>query len=71
MSSDAYEYSNGRIVENSFRKFKQNTCHIFCRFINWTDHGAIPVAGANGLNGGKGIPQNGHGVHGRRRQHTK
>ncbi|BBP89824.1 hypothetical protein BsIDN1_34420 [Bacillus safensis] len=23
--------------------------------VNWTDHGAIPVAGANGANGGKGI----------------
>ncbi len=55
MSSDAYEYSNGRIVENSFSNL--NKIHVISSadLVNWTDHGAIPVAGANGLNGGKGI----------------
>lgn len=55
MSSDAYEYSNGRLVENSFSNL--NKIHVISSadLVNWTDHGAIPVAGANGLNGGKGI----------------
>lgn len=55
MSSDAYEYSNGKIVDNSFSNL--NKIHVISSadLVNWTDHGAIPVAGANGLNGGKGI----------------
>lgn len=55
MSSDAYEYSNGRLVENSFSSL--NKIHVISSadLVNWTDHGAIPVAGANGLNDGKGI----------------
>ena len=70
MSSDAYEYSNGRIVENSFSNL--NKIHVISSadLVNWTDHGAIPVAGANGLNSGREL-QNGHGVHGHHRQHTK
>ncbi|MDQ2087750.1 carbohydrate-binding protein [Herbivorax sp. ANBcel31] len=55
MSSDAYEYSNGRLVENSFDNL--NKIHVISSadMVNWTDHGAIPVAGANGLNDGRGI----------------
>ncbi|TYQ18193.1 UNVERIFIED_CONTAM: arabinoxylan arabinofuranohydrolase [Acetivibrio alkalicellulosi] len=55
MSSDAYEYNNGRIVDNSFSNL--NKIHVISSadLVNWTDHGAIPVAGANGLNGGRGI----------------
>lgn len=56
MSSDSYEYnSDGTIKENSFANLKSVFVISSADMVNWTDHGAIPVAGANGANGGKGI----------------
>ncbi|HEX2925428.1 MAG TPA: carbohydrate-binding protein [Ruminiclostridium sp.] len=56
MSSDAYEYNNdGSIKENGFSNL--NKIHLISSadMVNWTDHGAIPVAGQNNANNGKGI----------------
>ncbi|WP_411830971.1 glycoside hydrolase family 43 protein [Paenibacillus peoriae] len=50
MSSDAYEYdSNGKIKSNSFSNL--NKVHLISSddMVNWTDHGAIPVAGPSGI----------------------
>ncbi|MGZ7441095.1 glycoside hydrolase family 43 protein [Paenibacillus sp. TH7-28] len=50
MSSDAYEYdSNGKIKSNSFSNL--NKVHLISSddMVNWTDHGAIPVAGSGGI----------------------
>ncbi|WP_196427458.1 RICIN domain-containing protein [Paenibacillus macerans] len=50
MSSDAYEYdSNGKIKANSFSNL--NKVHLISSddMVNWTDHGAIPVAGSGGI----------------------
>lgn len=50
MSSDAYEYdSSGKIKSNSFSNL--NKVHVISSddMVNWTDHGAIPVAGPNGI----------------------
>lgn len=56
MSSDDYEYhSNGTIKDNSFANLNRVFVISSADMVNWTDHGAIPVAGANGANGGKGI----------------
>ncbi|MDQ6417896.1 family 43 glycosylhydrolase [Paenibacillus sp. LHD-117] len=49
MSSDSYEYDeNGNIKGNSFANL--NKVHLISSadMVNWTDHGAIPVAGPNG-----------------------
>ena len=56
MSSDSYEYnSDGSIKDNTFANL--NKVHVISSadMVNWTDHGAVPVAGANNLNNGKGI----------------
>ncbi|WP_338553213.1 carbohydrate-binding protein [Paenibacillus sp. KS-LC4] len=56
MSSDDYEYnSNGTIKDNSFANLNKVFVISSADMVNWTDHGAIPVAGANGANGGQGI----------------
>jgi arabinoxylan arabinofuranohydrolase len=56
MSSDNYEYnSDGTIKDNSFANLKSVFVISSADMVNWTDHGAIPVAGANGANGGQGI----------------
>lgn len=56
MSSDDYEYnSNGTIKDNSFANLNRVFVISSADMVNWTDHGAIPVAGANGANGGRGI----------------
>ncbi|MGW9529264.1 glycoside hydrolase family 43 protein [Paenibacillus terrae] len=56
MSSDDYEYnSDGTIKDNSFANLKSVFVISSADMVNWTDHGAIPVAGANGANGGQGI----------------
>ncbi|MBR7038204.1 MAG: endo-1,4-beta-xylanase [Oscillospiraceae bacterium] len=47
-TNDAFEYdSNGQIKENSYDVGTIN-CHSSADLVNWTDHGAIPVAGRNG-----------------------
>jgi len=56
MSSDNYEYNaDGSIKENSFSNLKSVFVISSEDMVNWTDHGAIPVAGANGANAGQGI----------------
>lgn len=52
MSSDSFEYdSNGNIKDNSFANL--NKVHVISSadMVNWTDHGAIPVAGSGGIAG--------------------
>ncbi|MFK8882329.1 glycoside hydrolase family 43 protein [Bacillus velezensis] len=56
MSSDDYEYnSDGTIKDNSFANLNKISVISSADMVNWTDHGAIPAAGANGANGGRGI----------------
>ncbi|MCB7141375.1 glycoside hydrolase family 43 protein [Bacillus velezensis] len=56
MSSDDYEYnSDGTIKDNSFANLNKISVISSADMVNWTDHGTIPAAGANGLNGGRGI----------------
>ncbi|MCQ2434766.1 MAG: endo-1,4-beta-xylanase [Oscillospiraceae bacterium] len=43
-TNDAYEYKNGQIQENSYDVRTLN-CVSSADLVNWTDHGAIPVAG--------------------------
>ena len=46
-TNDAFEYSNGGIQENTYDVGTIN-CISSADLVNWTDHGAIPVAGRNG-----------------------
>lgn len=56
MSSDAYVYnSNGTVKDNDFSALNKINVISSADMVNWTDHGAIPVAGANNANGGAGI----------------
>ncbi|WP_307207205.1 family 43 glycosylhydrolase [Paenibacillus harenae] len=50
MSSDEYEYdANGNVKSNSFSNLNRVFVISSDDMVNWTDHGAIPVAGANGI----------------------
>ncbi len=56
LSSDAYVYGDdGNLVENNFRELNKVVVISSEDLINWTDHGAIPVAGIDNLNEGKGL----------------
>lgn len=56
MSSDAYVYnSNGTVKDNDFSALNKINVISSADMVNWTDHGAIPVAGANNVNGSAGI----------------
>ncbi|MHA6529355.1 carbohydrate-binding protein [Paenibacillus sp. BAC0078] len=56
MSSDAYVYnSDGSIKDNDFSALNKINVISSADMVNWTDHGAIPVAGANNANNGAGI----------------
>ncbi|WP_082472234.1 glycoside hydrolase family 43 protein [Paenibacillus bovis] len=56
MSSDTYVYnSDGSIKENDFSALDRIQVVSSADMVNWTDHGTIPVAGANNKNGGRGI----------------
>lgn len=46
-TNDAFEYSNGNIQENTYAVQTIN-CISSTDLVNWTDHGAIPVAGNSG-----------------------
>ncbi len=49
MTNDIFEYDgNGNIVENTYGKINQINCISSDDMVNWTDHGIINVAGANG-----------------------
>lgn len=45
-TNDAFEYENGQMKENSYNVQTIN-CFSSADLVNWTDHGAIPVAGRN------------------------
>lgn len=47
MTNDDFEYSNGEIQDNSY-DVQEINCISSSDLVNWTDHGAIPVAGASG-----------------------
>ncbi|MBE6851994.1 MAG: carbohydrate-binding protein, partial [Ruminococcus sp.] len=49
-TNDAFEYKNGVLQENSYNVQTLN-CISSDDLVNWTDHGAIPVAGRNGHSG--------------------
>jgi arabinoxylan arabinofuranohydrolase len=49
LTNDQYEYdANGNVVPNTYGKINTVTVISSDDMINWTDHGAIPVAGPNG-----------------------
>ena len=50
MSSDEYEYDhNGNIRDNTYQNLTKVYVISSDDLVNWTDHGAIPVAGPNGI----------------------
>ncbi|AEI42889.1 carbohydrate-binding protein [Paenibacillus mucilaginosus] len=56
MSSDEYVYnSDGTVKENDFSPLNKIQVISSADMVNWTDHGAIPVAGYNNANNGSGI----------------
>ncbi|MDN4085357.1 carbohydrate-binding protein [Paenibacillus polymyxa] len=56
MSSDTYVYNkDGSIKENDFSALDRIQVISSTDMVNWTDHGTIPVAGANNKNSGSGI----------------
>ncbi|ASR47593.1 carbohydrate-binding protein [Paenibacillus kribbensis] len=56
MSSDAYVYnSDGTVKDNDFSALNKINVISSADMVNWTDHGAIPVAGYNNANNGTGI----------------
>lgn len=50
-TNDAFEYKNGELQENSYDVWTIN-CFSSADLVNWTDHGAIPVAGRQGRTNG-------------------
>ncbi len=48
MTNDIFEYKNGELVDNSYGLINQINCISSDDMVNWTDHGIINVAGANG-----------------------
>ena len=50
MTDDTIEYdSNGQVKENGYGLIKRINCISSDDMVNWTDHGAIPVAGTDGI----------------------
>ncbi len=50
MTDDTIEYdSNGKVKENGYGLIKRINCISSDDMVNWTDHGAIPVAGSDGI----------------------
>lgn len=49
-TNDVIEYdSNGNVTENTYAQVNKINCISSNDMVNWTDHGAIPVAGASGI----------------------
>ena len=49
-TNDVIEYdSNGNVTENTYAQVNKINCISSDDMVNWTDHGAIPVAGASGI----------------------
>lgn len=56
MTGDAYLYnSDGSVRENQYSTIGKINVISSADMVNWTDHGSIPVAGANNANNGQGI----------------
>lgn len=52
MTSDEYEYDeNGNLIDNTYGKISTISVISSADMVNWTDHGAIPVAGKNNPDG--------------------
>lgn len=48
-TNDLVEYDGaGKVKENTYGKINKINCISSADLVNWTDHGAIPVAGPNG-----------------------
>ena len=49
-TNDVIEYdSDGKVTENTYAQVNKINCLSSEDFVNWTDHGAIPVAGTDGI----------------------
>ncbi len=49
-TNDVIEYdSNGNVTENTYALVNKINCISSDDMVNWTDHGAIPVAGSEGI----------------------
>lgn len=49
-TNDVIEYdSNGKVTENTYAQVNKINCLSSEDLVNWTDHGAIPVAGTDGI----------------------
>ncbi len=49
-TNDVVEYAgDGTVKENSYSQINKINCISSADLVNWTDHGAIPVAGRNGI----------------------
>ncbi|MBQ8554390.1 MAG: family 43 glycosylhydrolase [Clostridia bacterium] len=49
-TNDVIEYNaDGTVKENSYGQVNKINCISSADLVNWTDHGAIPVAGARGI----------------------
>ena len=49
-TNDVIEYdSNGKVTENTYAQINKINCLSSADLVNWTDHGAIPVAGTDGI----------------------
>lgn len=49
-TNDVIEYNaDGSVMENSYAQIDKINCISSADLVNWTDHGAIPVAGRNGI----------------------
>lgn len=47
-TNDSFEYKDGEVVENTYGKIQTINCFSTKDMVNWTDHGAMPVAGQEG-----------------------
>ena len=48
-TNDVIEYdSDGKVTENTYAQVNKINCLSSEDLVNWTDHGAIPVAGTDG-----------------------
>ena len=49
-TNDVIEYdSDGKVTENTYAQVNKINCLSSEDLVNWTDHGAIPVAGTDGI----------------------
>ena len=49
-TNDVIEYDNdGKVTENTYAQINKINCLSSADLVNWTDHGAIPVAGTDGI----------------------